>query len=129
MMNELEHVFDEERLSDLGLFSLEKRRLRWDIVEVNKYLKGQCKEDGTRLFPVLPRDSGQKIKDTKFYLNTRKNIFAVKVVRSWDRLPRQIVRSPPLGETKRPSGQSWATCLCQSRVELHDIQRSHFVIP
>lgn len=40
----------------MGLSILGKRRLRWDLIHVHKYLMGESKEDGDRLFTVLPRD-------------------------------------------------------------------------
>lgn len=50
MIKGLDNLFYEERLKELGHFSLEKKRLRADLIKVSQYLKGSYKEDRGSVF-------------------------------------------------------------------------------
>lgn len=79
-MRGLEYLLYEDRLRELGLFSLKKRRLRADLVNVCKYLRGECREDGAGHVPSnWMRDDGHKLKHRKFWLNMAGHFFAVRV--------------------------------------------------
>ncbi|KFV01661.1 hypothetical protein N339_01131, partial [Pterocles gutturalis] len=96
MVKGLEHLLYKGRLKELGLFSLEKRG---DLTAAYQDLKGAYRRDGEALFIrecERKRGNSFKLKEGRFRLDIRKKFFTARVVRHWNRLPREAVDAPSL---------------------------------
>ena len=74
------HLPYEDRMGDLGLFILEKRRLWGDLRAASQYLKGWSKKERDRVSYDRIGGNGFKLKEGRFRLDIRKKNFTIRVV-------------------------------------------------
>lgn len=111
----------------MRLFTLEKRRFRWDLISVYKYLMGRNAEEGGRLLSVVlwdrRRGNEHKLKHTN-PMWTQGNS-SVRILRHWfDRLFREALESSSEEILKSQLGNlsgdtAWAEGLQQVNSRCH----------
>jgi len=84
-----------ERLKTLGITTLETQRLRDDLIEVLKIVKGLVNIDGKIFYQETPlgnlRGHSEKLQKSKFRLDVRKFSFSQRVVNHWNALKQHAV--------------------------------------
>ena len=96
-MSTLRNLSYEERLRQLDMDPLHKRRIWGDMIEVFKILNKFDKISPEVLFEInnasVTRGNGQKLKVPRYNTIARKSYFNVRVVDHWNRLPALVVSS------------------------------------
>ncbi|RMC15594.1 hypothetical protein DUI87_07796 [Hirundo rustica rustica] len=91
----LEHVSCEEQLRELRVFSLEKKRLRGDLITLCNSLKGGFDQVGVGLFSQGSRTRGHNLKlhQGRFRLDIRKKFLTERATKYRKGLLREVVLS------------------------------------
>ena len=100
----MEDLSYEERLQSLNLFSLEKRRLRGDMISIYKYSNGDP-SIVNRLFSKrefkMTRGHSLKLEEKRFNRKLRRGFFTVRAVRMWNSLPQAVVSAGSIDGFKK----------------------------
>ena len=104
----------EDRLLRLGLWSLEERRNRADLIEVYKILTGLSSSPSLRSMFVVQADSKTRGHSKKLYKQhsscvARKHFFSERVINRWNSLSSEAVEAPSLNSFKNHFAKLRAT--------------------
>ncbi len=111
MVKGLRELPYEERLRRLNIFSLERRRLRGDLILAYNIFYGRLDLPQAEFFEAPAerdlRGHDFKLRHRSFRLLRRKAAFSVRLPISWNKLPMEIVNSPTLDTFKRLLDAAW----------------------
>lgn len=97
----LEGTSCEEQLRTLGLPSLEKSRMRGNLIILYSFLRSGAGQGGAELFSLVCTDrmsgNGSKLLQERFRLDIRSE----RVVKPWNTLPKELIDAPTLPVFKR----------------------------
>ena len=101
----------DQRLQICGLFSLERRRLRGDLLEAYRITHSQPGDPNCNMLPAntssVTRGHDFKLAKRRVRLDLRKYSFSLRVVNPWNKLPRKVVTAPSLGVFKEELDRIW----------------------
>ena len=93
-----------EPLIHTGLVSSGKRRIRGNLIQVFKMLKGENKADFSKFFKIQDsnrtRGNSCKLFKQRSHLDLRKNFFSQRVVNTWNNLPQADVNAVSVNSFK-----------------------------
>jgi len=105
LVTELEGMSCKEQLRTLVLSSLERRRLRADLIALYSFLRRGRGDGGAELFSLVSSDrmlgNGSKLHQGRFKLGIEKHFFTEWVVKHWNGLPKKVVNAPSQSVFKR----------------------------
>ena len=106
-----------ERLDQIGLTTLEERRVRGDAIEVFKYLRGFLNVNKDTLFTMniskepktRHQNSFMPLSVPRANLDLRKNFFSVRGATLWNSLPSELRECPSVNSFKNAYDRYFAS--------------------
>ena len=108
-----------ERLSELGLYSVQGRLMRADLIQYWKILNGHCCISPESMFAqpnLTTRGHRLKIHVRRSQTDVRQRFFSMRCVNLWNSLPEWVVTAPDLKSFKRSLEQA----VPEKLVEYHE---------
>ena len=92
----------EERLKEIGLSTQERRRLRVDMIEMFKIMKGTNKISAEELFSSVNRTRGHslRVKERRVKTIVKQGTFTQRVVNAWNGLSGKVVAAETVDKFK-----------------------------
>jgi ribonuclease P/MRP protein subunit RPP40 len=94
----------EDRLKELKLFSLERRRVRGDLIQVFKFIKNVNYHGAEYFFQFVGESKTRghhfKLQKQRPRLLMRQHFFSDRVVDEWNGLPSEVVEARTVGSFK-----------------------------
>ena len=95
----------EDRLKEIGLWTLEKRRLMFDMIQVYKVLNNvgnielsvlKIGDNSSERINTRSQSDSLNLVKKRSSLDIRKHFFTERVVEHWNRLPSEVKHAPTL---------------------------------
>ena len=100
------------RLKILGMYTLQQRRIRGDLIETYKILTGKERVDSQIFFQLATdthslRGHSKKLFVPRCSTTARKSFFSIRVINSWNALPQHVVDAPSTNAFKNRLDKHW----------------------
>jgi len=102
----------KDRLKQLGIYSLERRRLRGDLKEAYKTLSGKERLNKNKFF-ILAQDNhglqghSQKLFKPKCRTTATKTFFINRIINDWNNLPQEVIDTTIVNIFKNRLDKTW----------------------
>jgi len=112
MVKGLKKLPYEIRLKKLGIYSLERRRLRGDLIETFKILTGKEHANCSKFFQQADVTSGLRGHSLTLFkprcrTTVRQNFFSLRIVNEWNKLLQDVVDASSINMFKNRLDQHW----------------------